>query len=394
MRTSTTVDKSRLGVDMFSSAKHLFGSVIPNLSGWRTRRKLVVLESDDWGSVRMPSKRAFDALKAAGVRVGSCPYCRFDSLATVEDLSRLFEILLRFCDARGKPPAITANTIVVNPDFARIRASGFHEYHYEPFTETLKRGSATEGSFPLWKQGLESAIFFPQFHGREHLNVDRWMKALQGDFPETKLAFDQGVYGLSTDISTEKRRSYLAALDFDEPSELARQVTILKDGLDIFERIFGYRSESFIAPNFVWHHGLEPALSAGGVRFIQGEHVQFEPRGNDRPFVHIKHSTGQFNALRQCYLVRNCSFQPSFDPDPRLAERCLDEIGLAFRFRKPALISIHRVNFIGALVPENRERNLELFERLLTKALKQHPEIEFMNTAQLGSLIASERFAA
>lgn len=27
-----------------------------NLPGWHTRRKIVVIESDDWGSIRMPSK--------------------------------------------------------------------------------------------------------------------------------------------------------------------------------------------------------------------------------------------------------------------------------------------------------------------------------------------------
>lgn len=26
-----------------------------NLPGWRTNRKIVVIESDDWGSIRMPS---------------------------------------------------------------------------------------------------------------------------------------------------------------------------------------------------------------------------------------------------------------------------------------------------------------------------------------------------
>ena len=36
---------------------------LSNLPGWRTKRKIVVIESDDWGSIRMPSKRAYEELK-------------------------------------------------------------------------------------------------------------------------------------------------------------------------------------------------------------------------------------------------------------------------------------------------------------------------------------------
>jgi len=30
-----------------------------NIPGWRTNRKIVVIESDDWGSVRMPSREVY-----------------------------------------------------------------------------------------------------------------------------------------------------------------------------------------------------------------------------------------------------------------------------------------------------------------------------------------------
>ena len=33
---------------------------ILNIPGWRTNRKIIVLESDDWGSIRMSSKQVFD----------------------------------------------------------------------------------------------------------------------------------------------------------------------------------------------------------------------------------------------------------------------------------------------------------------------------------------------
>jgi hypothetical protein len=69
---------------------------------------------------------------------------------------------------------------------------------------------------------------------------------------------------------------------------------------------------------------------------------------------------------------------------------CLKEIEIAFRWNKPAVISTHRVNYIGYLVPENRERSLKQLEVLLSSMLKRWPDIEFMTTSELGDLINNE----
>ena len=39
---------------------------VSNIPGWRTRRKIVVIEGDDWGSIRMPSLSVYDALTRKG----------------------------------------------------------------------------------------------------------------------------------------------------------------------------------------------------------------------------------------------------------------------------------------------------------------------------------------
>ncbi|NOR88211.1 MAG: polysaccharide (de)acetylase, partial [Bacteroidales bacterium] len=49
--------------------------------------------------------------------------------------------------------------------------------------------------FEVWKEGITKKLFVPQFHGREHLNVATWMRALQKGDKETLLAFDYGVWG-------------------------------------------------------------------------------------------------------------------------------------------------------------------------------------------------------
>lgn len=372
---------------MFQNLKSTITQNIRNFQGWNTKRKIVVIESDDWGTIRMPSKEVYNTLLKSGIRVDKCEYNRYDSLASEEDLSALFEMLTQFKDINGKSPVITANTIVANPDFNKIKASGFSEYHYELFTETLERYPNHSNSFLLWKQGIQEGIFVPQFHGREHVNIHRWMSALQGNLPETRLAFELELFGISTHITSEKRRSYLAALDLDSISELENQKMILVDGLNQFEKIFGYRSLSFIATNHIWNSAIESKIAKSSIKYIQGSSSQYQPQGNNNPYKIIRHQLGEKNDSGQIYLTRNCSFEPSMHKNKNIVQYCIDDMTSAFRWNKPAIISAHRLNFIGSIVQENRTENLKLFSELIRIAQDKWPQIEFMSSDQLGNLI-------
>lgn len=376
---------------MLRHLRHIVSQNYRNSQGWSTKRKFIVIESDDWGTIRMPTKEVYDKLLKSGIRVNQCPYNSYDSLAGEEDLSALFDVLTQFKDKNGNFPIITANTIVANPDFDKIRASGFKEYHYELFTETLKRYHNNTNAFQLWKQGLQEGIFFPQFHGREHVNVNRWMRALQDNLVETHLAFDNGLFGLSTNITSERRGSYMATLDFDDISELEFHRKIISDGLNRFEEILGYRSMSYIAANYVWHRTLEPDLAKAGIKYLQGTFKQHEPVGNSQPYNLIRRRIGETNVSGQIYFTRNCNFEPSIMKNTKIVYNCMSEIASAFRWNKPAIISSHRLNFIGAIVPENRTKNLNLLAELLKIALQKWPEIEFVSTIQLGDIIKADR---
>ena len=131
-------------------------SILKDLSsrlGWSTKRHIVVFESDDWGSIRMPSMESFKRLEKLGLDLRSADAERYnlnDSLATASDLAGLFEVLSKAKDSSGNHAVFTPVSIVANPDFQKIKESGSEEYFYEPFTETLKRFSGCEDSFMLW----------------------------------------------------------------------------------------------------------------------------------------------------------------------------------------------------------------------------------------------------
>lgn len=355
---------------------------ITNALGWKTSRKIVIIESDDWGAIRMPSRRVYDILEKEGLDIDDS-YNRYDSLATEQDLVAMFELLASFQDRQGNHPALTANSLVANPDFARIREAGYREYFFEPFTRTLERYPGCEGSFALWQQGMAQGLFHPQFHGREHLNVPAWLAALQAGDRDARIGCEHGCWGHTIRDKDSRRMSSLAAYDFNTSDDLHYVCAAAAEGMELFAKIFGYASRSFIAPNFVWPPEIEKILHERGARLIQSQRNQLIPVAGEGGYQTKFHYTGQKNSLGQRYLVRNAYFEPSSDPGQDWVGTCLQDISRAFFWKTPAILSAHRVNFIGAIVEENRTRNLVLLKELLGKILLRWPEVEFLTSDQL-----------
>ena len=361
-----------------------------NIPGWRTKRKIVVIESDDWGSIRMPSREVYEEFLNYEIRVDRDPYCRYDSLATPEDLEALFEVLTSVKDKNGRNALLTANTVIANPDFKKIRENGFNRYFYEPFTETLKRRPITFNSFEIWKQGMKSGIFHPQFHGREHLNVKKWMQRLQSNDYMTRLAFDFGTFGLTPAVDARIRDKYMGAFNSGLDEDIEYYNLLLEEGLNLFENTFGYRSLSFIPTTYTWSPKIEPELFVNGVRFLQGMVHQRIPLDDNTTFRYKKNNfTGFRSAAGLVYITRNAYFEPAQNPGLDWVGDCLNRLEVSFRWHKPAVISMHRLNVIGAIDVRNRKANLLLLKSLLSKLTKRWPDVEFMSSDELGNLISN-----
>jgi len=363
-----------------------------NIPGWQTDRKIVVIESDDWGTIRMASANAYNHFLKYGLPVAECPYSSNDALESNEDIEMLFEVLSSVKDKNGNPAIITANNIVANPDFGKIKASGFQQYFYEPFTETLKRYPNHDRVESLYREGIEKRLFLPQFHGREHVNTERWLKALQTGDKATTLAFEHSMFSVHAEPIPIFVNELMDALDGDSVEALKNKKIIVREGLDLFKTTWGFHSKSFIAPCYIWSSSLESLLAENGVQYIQGVAVQLEPTAEPgHRYKKIYHYQGQQNKLGQYYLVRNAFFEPSSSPQFDWVADCLQRMETAFRWNKPAIISAHRLNFMGYLRPQNRSTNLALFTKLLKAIVQRWPQAEFMSSDQLGDLINNKK---
>jgi hypothetical protein len=226
---------------IFKAINKVFSRHIKNLPGWSTLRRIVVIESDDWGSIRMPSRSIYHRLLNGGLDLNGgdgLRFCLYDSLETASDLALLFEILNSYKDYHHASAIFTPVSIVANPDFRKIKESGFQHYYYEPFTETLKNYQGNEGTFKLYKEGITNGIFIPQFHGREHLNVSLWMNALRAKDSETAMAFNEGVWAFIPKNNIRKGLEFEAAFQL---SELSKMEEHIERSLDIELSILCHR---------------------------------------------------------------------------------------------------------------------------------------------------------
>jgi hypothetical protein len=130
-------------------------------------------------------------------------------------------------------------------------------------------------------------------------------------------------------------------------------------------------------------------LSNEGVNVLQGMKYQILPVLKNKKHPLVRHMVGDV-LNKQVYLTRNCVFEPSQNLNRDSVSDCLKNISNAFLWRKPAIITAHRLNFIGNIVESNRTKNLASLDELFVKILKKWPGVEFMTSDGLGRLILAD----
>lgn len=357
-----------------------------NAIGWNTSRKLLLIESDDWGAIRMPSKKTFNKLLDCNINVDKSYFDRNDSLESVSDLENLYEVLSAITDINGNPACITAFSVVANPDFERITQNNRSSYVYEPITKTYERNGHTRGSFELIKEGSSKRLLYPQFHGREHLHTQRWIEAINCSSLKEQIAYEhQAFIGASkSDDAFQYPLGYMAAFNWSHSNETKLQNEIIKDGLKLFKQLFGFESISFMAPQSIWSNEINCTLKDNGVRLQFGQ--QHEPRENNKTKL-INKRWGSKTKEGLVHWRRNCQFEPSRNQNHDWVNSVLQEIAIAFRWGKPAVINSHRVNYIGSIFPENRDESLKKLKTLLKEVQKRWPDVEFVDTERLAQIM-------
>jgi len=361
-----------------------------NLRGWKTDRKLLVIESDDWGAIRMPSRQAWERLLAAGIRVDRSRYDNLDCLESGDDFQALMNVIAAHRDASGRPATFTFNTVMGNPDFEAIAHDSFERFHHQGMFDSYRHFHG-ENLEPMWREAIRRNLIRPQLHAREHLNAPLWMRDLQAGHHETRLAFDHRFYGLKTRTGSTRQKNYLAACWPDSPGHMQEIINTVEDGTEQFKTTFGYRSKTFIGCNYVWPDALEERLADQGVQLLQSQRSHFQPDPERNGATNIRrHYTGQKNRHGQRYSVRNVLFEPYLDENTDWTRKALAEISQAFRLKRPAIICSHRINYVSGMNLKHRDRSLRQLDSLLGQVRKRWTDVEFITSDELSDLLSAD----
>lgn len=357
-------------------------NLLKNIIGPAIDKKVVALFVDDFGSIRVKNKAVSDRLLNVGIPNNI--YLR-DTLASEQDLIAIFETLASIKDANNHPACFTPFVVMANPDFEKIKNNNFREYYREPFVKTLQRyGVGYEHAFSLWKEGIEEGLFVPAFHGTEHLNVKKWLKALSEGHRSTMLAFENESICIPAFVGEDSVDGLVKACDIEKRLDLQSIVEDLEEGTKLFKAIFGVVPELFTPGAATYCPLMERDLYRNGIRYIDVPRSMAQPLG-DGKFVKPFHYLGQKNNIGQHYIVRNCAFEPVKGGDTAITT-CFEQVTAAFMMHKPAIISSHRVNYIGHFDENSRTENLKRLKTLLEMIKKYWPEMIFVNGRELCSM--------
>jgi hypothetical protein len=362
---------------------------LKNILGWKTNRKIVVFAIDDYGNVRLDSKVARENLDREGLKI-FLRFDAYDSLENREDLEMLFETLCSVKDINGNHAKISAFAVPCNINYEKIIEDNYQSYHYELLPQTYEKLSSKysasyDGAWNLWKEGISKGLLFPQFHGREHLNLKVFEEKLKWNDREILILLKNRSY---TSISSTGYSTidWSAAFNFWEFDENNNFESIIEDGLNAFEKVFGFRSVHFNPPGSFGHHIIHSFLNRNGIEYIDAPLIKKEHQGQGKYKTELNY-TGKQNYLDMIYNVRNVVFEPTEEKGMDWVGFTLKQIEASFRWHRPAVISSHRVNYCGNISEENRKIGLSSLEKLLKEVLKRWPEVEFLSSVELMDII-------
>ena len=331
-------------------------------------RPVVLLQSDDWGRVGIRDQEGFEQLRMAGVSLGQQPY-DFYTLEMAEDVCALHEMLLRHHDSIGRPPCVVMNFVVANVDFPKIAGDGFRNVHFQPLADGLPGKWKRAGLFDSYRKGIAAGTFYPALHGTTHFCRSAVETELRRNGKAA--AFLRTVWKSETPYIYW--RMPWVGYEYWNPGmkqflDASEQETLICESAELFQKMFGVPPLSACAPGYRANKDTYRAWAACGIRIVQSG------SGGSVP-THLDEQ-GMLN------ICRNIDFEPATEGSAFSMERCLRQAQENLDRGRPAVVSMHAINFHSSL-RDFRTPTLELLDKFLTALEAEHPNLLYLHDADL-----------
>jgi hypothetical protein len=340
-------------------------------SDWRCVEPIVVFESDDWG---MKRRECTEIVSKYGP---AAEWANEDS-ETIDDLQDLFAVLDQFRGKNERPPCITANFIVANPDYESIERSGFTKY-YDKFIDETE----PQELFNKYNEGIRKRVFYPQYHGRRHLSATAFVSDLKENSAGARELLKAGCYGGSSLLKGQNWRYHSEYIDWDQKKVIAHD-EILKDlgkSRSFFEKHFGYIPKSTIPPHYIFTDETEKAWREAGIKFIQGTGYRLVLSGNEKKIR--SQYMGQKSKHGLIYMIRTVKFEPREGRNQGFVEASRNVPSLV-KSGIPIVIDTHRINYTGT----HKKKGLMQLKEFLEYLIQFDPV--FITSVELGEAIEND----
>jgi hypothetical protein len=328
------------------------------------KRPIVVIQSDDWGRVGVPGIEALERVKAAGANVGASGWDRY-GLETAGDLESLGELLASFADRDGNAPCMTANFVMANADFSRMREERYASFRWIAITDGFPE-PWNENLMPAYRDLIRCNLFEPALHGFTHFNTQVMMACLREDSDRgrrARLLAENDIPYLAS--YTPEYNFALTIRDGDERfMDDDYQSSWVATGARLFTEAFGHRPLTACAPGYRSNDVTQRLWRDAGIESLQ----TVGPRA-------ISMTAG---AVR---VERNVAFEPVLGGGDVVA-RAMDAVRRAVRRGAPIVICSHSINYITRFTA-GAERGRALLKTFLRAMLDEFPDLRFANTRSL-----------
>jgi len=306
---------------------------------------VLIIESDDWGA---------------------------GPLSQVTALNRLTKTLSAYRDSMGRHPVMTIAINLAIADGPKIGLTD--QYH-----RIMLNHQDQLPNLQAITAGIQSGIFSPQLHGREHY----WPSALMSSDNSDVQAWLRQV----EPQLVEKLPSHLQSRWIDATTLPSKQLDVgmieeaAEEECAIYSVVTGKPARVAVPTTFVWNDAVEEAWSNHGVEFVVTPGVRFSCRDADgMPSCRGTSIRNGDSGKGVTYLVRNDYFEPE---KGHSAEHAMMALKQKTSQARPCLLETHRSNFIG----DSAEKAFAELDSLMRKAITIFPDLRFMDALELGKAV-------
>jgi len=361
------------------------------------KHKAIVFENDDWCGVGIITVRDRAACeRALGVpeiraaldyRNGALRQWSTSKLETPEEMQRLFDLLLSFRGADGRPVLFTPICLAANPDCTAIRENGFERFVDMSIADGFPDGRDPGDIIGKAKEGIELGVWYPQSHGRgHHYNGKKWVRSLREKRDKTQLAFFEfDVVGWPTPPWGDNLHE-LKGLEFDDMTDDELD-DWFQTGMRFFRNAFGYDTAAMP----ITDARDDNMARCKGMLQRSGARIRSHTRGTYNSFGTPDCPMGKHDPPGVLCMGWNVRLDPIGRADAETDRGCsgaLERIERSWALDMPAVVGGHRINY--ASFDENQVREgYGQTERLLAGISKEHPDAVYLTGAEVRQLYDS-----